>query len=171
VRQKLKQAVEGETRCRVIGFGDMSVEEVARETGLSLRQAELAKQREYSETVKIEGDKGSVKRVIKKIEEAGLNCVFGGRFYGVTAGSDKGKAVKVLTELFKLNLGKMITVGIGDNDSDLPMLSTVDMPMLVQVRRYGWRKLKLRNIRKVKGVGPEGWSAAVGELLADKDKK
>jgi mannosyl-3-phosphoglycerate synthase len=171
VRQKLKQAVEGETRCRVTGFGDMSVEEVARETGLSLKQAELAKQREYSETIKIEGDKGSVKRVIKKIEAAGLNCVFGGRFYGVTAGSDKGKAVKVLTELFKLNVGKIMTVGIGDNDSDLPMLSMVDMPILVQVRRYRWRKLKLRNIRKVKGVGPEGWSAAVSELLTDQAKK
>jgi mannosyl-3-phosphoglycerate synthase len=171
VRRKLNRAVEGETRCRVIGFGDMSVEKVALETGLSLRQAELAKQREYSETIKIEGDKKGIKRVIKKLEEVGLNCVFGGKFYGVTAGSDKGKAVKILAELFKLNLGKIMAIGIGDNDSDLPMLSMTDLPMLVQVRRHQWRKLKLRNIRKVKGVGPEGWSAAVSELLADKAKK
>lgn len=167
VRRKLKKAVEEETGCRVIGFGDMSVEEVARETGLSLRRAELAKQREYSETVKIEGDKKRVNKVIKKIEQAGLNCVFGGRFYGVTAGSDKGKAVKVLAELFKLNLGKIMAIGIGDNDSDLPMLSMVDLPILVQVQRNRWRKLKLRHVRKVRGVGPEGWSAAVRELVAN----
>jgi len=161
VRRKLTKAVEGETGCRVIGFGDMSVEEVARQTGLSLTLAEFAKQREYSETAKIEGNKKDIDRVVKKIEQAGLNCVFGGRFYGVTEGSDKGKAVKVLTELFKLNMGKIKAIGIGDTDSDLPMLAVMDMPILVQEQRNRWRKLKLRNVRKVKGVGPEGWSAAV----------
>jgi mannosyl-3-phosphoglycerate phosphatase len=34
------------------GFGDMNVEEVARLTGLGMELARLAKQREYSETVK-----------------------------------------------------------------------------------------------------------------------
>jgi mannosyl-3-phosphoglycerate synthase len=165
VRQKLKKVIEGETGCRVIGFGDMSVEEVARETGLSLTRAELAKQREYSETVKIEGDKKGVDRVIKKIEQAGLNCVFGGRFYGVTAGSDKGKATKILAELFKLNQGRIMTIGIGDNDSDLPMLAVVDLPTLVQVQHNRWQKLKLKHVRKVKGVGPEGWSVAVRGLV------
>jgi mannosyl-3-phosphoglycerate synthase len=170
VRLKLKKAIEGETGCVVKGFGDMSVEEVARETGLSLTRAELAKQREYSETVKIEGNKKDVDRVVKKIEQAGLNCPFGGRFYGVTAGSDKGRAVKILSELFKLNLGKVMTMGIGDNDSDLPMLSMVDLPILVQVQRSRWIKLGLKRIHKVKGVGPQGWSMAIRGLVQGEAK-
>jgi len=109
-------------------------------------------------------------KVIKKIEQAGLNCPFGGRFYGVTAGSDKGKAVKILTELFKLNFGKIMAIGIGDNDSDLPMLSMVDLPILVQVQRNRWRKLKLKRLHKVKGVGPEGWSIAIRGLVQEEAK-
>jgi mannosyl-3-phosphoglycerate synthase len=170
VRRKIKKALEGETACVVKGFGDMSAEEVARETGLSLTYAELAKEREYSETVKIEGNKKDVERVVKKIERAGLNCPFGGRFYGVTAGSDKGKAVKVIIELFKLNFGKIMTIGIGDNDSDLPMLALMDLPTLVQVEGNKWRKLKLKHLHKVKGVGPEGWSIVVRGLLSDELK-
>jgi mannosyl-3-phosphoglycerate synthase len=108
--------------------------------------------------------------VVKKIEQAGLNCPFGGRFYGVTAGSDKGRAVKILSELFKLNLGKVMTMGIGDNDSDLPMLSMVDLPILVQVQRSRWIKLGLKRIHKVKGVGPQGWSMAIRGLVQGEAK-
>ena len=167
VRRKVKKIVEEETGCRFIGFDDMSVEEVARETGLSLVSAEFAKQREYSATIKIEGDKKGVNLALKKIKQAGFSCTFGGRFYEVTAGSDKGRAVKVLAELFKLNLGKIMTVGIGDNESDVPMLAVVDLPILVQSHRRRWTKLKLRNIHKIKGVGPEGWSMAIRELVTD----
>lgn len=167
VRRKIKKIVEEETGCRFIGFDDMSVEEIARETGLSLVSAEFAKQREYSATIKIEGDKKGVNLALKKIKQAGFSCTFGGRFYEVTAGSDKGRAVKVLSELFKLNLGKIMTVGIGDNESDVPMLEVVDLPALVQSHRRRWTKLKLRNIRRVKGVGPEGWSMAIRELVSD----
>jgi len=165
VRRKVKKIVEEETGCRFIGFDDMSVEEVARETGLSLISAKFAKQREYSATIKIEGDKKEVNLALKKIKEAGFSCTFGGRFYEATAGSDKGKAVKVLTELFKLNLGKIMTIGIGDNESDVPMLAVVDLPTLVRGQNNRWTKLKLRNIHKIKGVGPEGWSMAIKELV------
>jgi mannosyl-3-phosphoglycerate synthase len=167
VRRKIKKIVEEEAGCRLIGFDDMTVEEVARETGLSLVSAEFARQREYSVTIKIEGDKKGVNLALKKIKQAGFSCTFGGRFYEVTAGSDKGRAVKALTELFKLNLGRIITVAIGDNESDEPMLAAVDMPALVQNHRHRWMKVKLRNVLKVKGVGPEGWSLAVRKLAAD----
>jgi mannosyl-3-phosphoglycerate synthase len=167
VRRKIKKIVEEEAGCRFTGFDDMSVEEIARETGLSLVSAEFAKQREYSVTIKIEGDKKSVNQALKKIKQAGFSCTFGGRFYEVTVGSDKGRAVKALTELFKLNLGKIMTVGIGDNESDEPMLAAVDLPALVQSHRHRWTKLKLRNVLKVKGVGPEGWSLAISKLAAD----
>jgi mannosyl-3-phosphoglycerate synthase len=163
VRQKLKGIVE-EAGCRFIGFDDMSVEEVARETGLSLVGAEFAKQREYSATIKIEGDKKGVRLALRKIKQAGFSCTFGGRFYEVTAGTDKGKAVKVLTEMLKLNLGKIMTVGIGDNENDLPMLEMVDLPVLVRGRNKRWSKMKLRKLYRVKGVGPEGWSMAAREL-------
>jgi mannosyl-3-phosphoglycerate synthase len=112
----------------------MTVEDVAKETGLGLKMASLAKQREYSETVTIKGSKRAVEAVFDQIKKAGLLCTFGGRFYEVTGGNDKGKAVKILLELYKMNYGNVMSFGIGNNVNDLPLLSQTDFRMLVQGR-------------------------------------
>jgi len=44
------------------------------------------------------------------------------------------------------------------------MLASVDLPMLVQGKGNRWRKVKVKNIKKIKGVGPEGWRKAIMEL-------
>jgi len=127
--------------------------------------AELAKKREYSETIIIEGNKKSLKSVLETVKEAGLCCTFGGKFYEVYQGADKGKAVKNLVELFKLNFGDVYTIGIGDSPNDEEMLAAVDLPILVQTVNNHWNKLKVKNLRHVTGIGPEGWAKAVSELL------
>jgi mannosyl-3-phosphoglycerate synthase len=148
------------------GFGDMSVEDIAKETGLSLKLAAFAKQREYSETLKVEGSRRTVETVLNEISKAGLVFIRGGRFYEVTGGNDKGKAVKTLLEVFKLNYGDVTSFGIGDSLGDLPLLTNVDHPMLVQGVDKRWQKLDIRNLERVKGVGPEGWSRAVELVLS-----
>jgi predicted mannosyl-3-phosphoglycerate phosphatase (HAD superfamily) len=70
-------------------------------------------------------------------------------------------------ELFRLNFGEVITISIGDSENDEGMLATVDIPMLVQRADNRWNKLKIRNLQRVKGVGPEGWSNAVEKLLVE----
>lgn len=165
VRQKLKKAEE-ESGCRIIGFGDLSVEEVAQRTGLNLKFAELAKQREYDETFEIGADKIKMQSVLNKIEEVGLSYVHGGRFYDAMGGNDKGKAVKILAELFKQKFGEIRSIGIGDSSNDMPMLAVVDIPLLVQRPGNRWEELEIANIYHVRGVGPEGWSEAVKELVA-----
>ena len=59
VRRKLKSLCD-KCEARITCFGDLSTEEVAKVTGLNLRMAELAKQRAYSETLIIEGNKRAV---------------------------------------------------------------------------------------------------------------
>ncbi len=147
-------------------FGDMSVEEIAKETGLSLKLAAFAKQREYSETLKIQGSSRVVEMVLNEIKRAGLVSIRSGRFYEVTGGNDKGKAVRVLLEVYKLNYGNIISFGIGDSMGDLPLLVSVDHPMLVQGADKRWQKLDIRNLERVKGIGPEGWSHAVELMLS-----
>ena len=166
VRQKLKRANE-EAGGHIVGFGDMSVEDIARETALNLKSAELVKQREFSETIKIKGDRKSISIALSSIKNSGLSCTFDGKFYEVMGGNDKGKAVQILTALFKLNFSESTTVGIGDDESDLPMLASVDLPILVQGQSKRWKKVKVKNIRRVKGIGPEGWSNAMKELVAE----
>ncbi len=145
-------------------FGDLSVEDVARETGLGLKAAEAAKTREYSETMKLQGGRQAVEFLLGELKKADLTYAFGGRFYTVSGGNDKGKAVKILTELYKLNYGAVVSTGVGDSDNDAPMLKMVDRPMLVQNREQRWAKVKVPQVAFVKGVGPEGWSLALANL-------
>jgi predicted mannosyl-3-phosphoglycerate phosphatase (HAD superfamily) len=80
-------------------------------------------------------------------------------------GSDKGKAVKILNELFKLNFDKITTFGVGDGDNDIPMLNSVDYPLLVQNSDRHWRKMKIKGLVKIKAIGPQGFSLAVKQSI------
>ena len=174
VRQLLGKVIE-EGGFHFRGFGDMSDEEVAEETGLDIESAKLAKQREYDETVVIASPSadgkqshitsGEIDKFLQKIEQAGLNWTHGGRFYGVMGDNDKGKAVKIVTGLYREMWDEIETIGLGDSLNDLPMLSTVDIPILVQKRDYTWENIDVPNLHKVQGVGPEGWSRAIKEIF------
>jgi len=163
IRQKLKR-VQKETGIKIVGFGDMSIEEITRETALNLRLAEFIKQREYSEIIKIEGNRKEIESVLKKIKESGLSYTTRGKLYEIKSGNDEGKAVQVLAALFKMNFGDVSTMGIGDDESNMAMLATVDLPVLVQGQGNRWRKVRVKNIKKIKGIGPKGWSKAIKEL-------
>ena len=49
--------------------------------------------------------------------------------------------------------------------NDLPMLSLVDIPISMQKRDYSWEETNLPRLRKIQGVGPEGWSRAIVEIF------
>jgi mannosyl-3-phosphoglycerate phosphatase len=170
VREELKR-IETEAGCHIKGFEDMSAEEIAKDTGLNLRFAALAKQREYDETFKIEDTQEKIEAVLDKIEEAGLTHTHGGKYYSAMAGNDKGKAARILIELFRRKLGKMETIGIGDSENDISMLKAVDIPVLVQKPESLWEEMNLANIHKVEGVGPQGWSRAIHELVGGLNRR
>ncbi|MFO7996623.1 MAG: bifunctional mannosyl-3-phosphoglycerate synthase/mannosyl-3 phosphoglycerate phosphatase [Dehalococcoidia bacterium] len=170
VRNRLKELRE-KRELKIICFGDLTTEEVSKVTGLNLMMAALAKQREYTETVITEGDKKQVQSTLAAIKEAGLDYTFGGKFYEVCLGGDKGKAVKILMELFKLNFGDAYTIGIGDSLNDFEMLAAVDLPILVQTADKHWNKLNVKNLKRVPGVGPEGWARAASELLGGSSQR
>lgn len=147
------------------GFGDMTAEDVVREADLDIESAKLAKQREYSETVKFDAPGEEIDKALEKIKEAGLNWVHGGRFYDVMGNNDKGKAVRIVSSLYYKLWGEVKTIGIGDSFNDLPMLSVVDIPILVQKGDYVWENMDLPQLRKVQGIGPEGWSRAMKQIF------
>lgn len=80
-------------------------------------------------------------------------------------GNNKGRAIKILSELHKLNFGEVITIGIGDSENDLAMLAAVDKPRLVQISKNRWANIKVPNLKRVRGIGPKGWSRAVRDLI------
>ncbi len=147
----------------ITGFGDMSVEEVARDTGLSLEEARMAKEREYDEAFIFSGDEEGLKRAIKK---AGLRWTKGGRYWHIMGNNDKGKAVRILTGLFAKKLGSVQTVGLGDSLNDLPMLEAVEIPILVQKKDGSYdARVDVPGLIKTDAPGPEGWAKAVRSLF------
>ncbi|HXZ29866.1 MAG TPA: mannosyl-3-phosphoglycerate phosphatase, partial [Dehalococcoidia bacterium] len=164
--RRLLTRIGKENGIRFEGFRNMSAVEVAEITGLGLESARLAKQREYDEPVKFDssGEK-DVGNFLAKLGEAGLDWSYGGRLYHVMGGGGKGKAVEVLSGLYRKMWGKVRTVGLGNGLNDLPMLSQVDIPILVQKRDHSWEDINLPRLRKVQGVGPEGWSKAIAEVF------
>jgi mannosyl-3-phosphoglycerate synthase len=164
VKLRLKE-VEEKTGVKIPGFTEMTTEEIALATGLSLKAAEKAKQREYSETLVLEGDDCQKNRILQAVKQAGLDYIFGGKFYEVSIGNDKGKAVKILVELYKLNFGEVFTIGIGDSKNDYPMLLAVDDPYLVLGIDGNWTDMQIESLTKVGYIGPEGWSHVVRQLL------
>ena len=158
--ERLKQ-LSRQHKLTITGFGDMTPAEIARLTGLDLASAKLAQKREYEETLNLEGE--DIDSILPKIAAAGLTWNRG-RLYGISGGNNKGRATKILIKLFRQKLGRIKTIGIGDNPNDLPMLAEVDFPVLVQKPGHGWEEIDLPGLYRVKGEGPRGWIRAIREL-------
>jgi mannosyl-3-phosphoglycerate phosphatase len=152
--------------CRIRGFGDMTVEEVAERMGLSSSDALLAKQREYDEPFIIESAPPPVDAIRHKAEARGLRCTSGGRFYHLMGPSDKGLACRYLIDCYRRRYGAITTVAIGDSFNDLPMLAVVDRPVLVQ-RTDGTYdpNITLPNLFREQGIGPMGWNQGILTVL------
>ncbi len=145
----------------VIGFNDMSFKEVAKDTGLSLNQAKLAKKREFDEAFKIKKKKDE-KKIFRTIKKYNLNYTKGGRYCHLMGKNNKGKAVKILSNLLKKKFKKIKTIGIGDSENDFEMLDNTDISYLVQRPNGSYASEKYK---KAKGIGPLGWNNAVKEVL------
>lgn len=165
IRRILKEISENNNMA-IYGFGDMDAAQIASLTGLDVAQARLAKMREYEETLNLTGSEPEIRLSLSKIEEAGLKWSKGGRFYSVGGGTNKGRAVSILARLFKRKLGQLKTIGVGDSLNDVPMLAEVDVPVLVKKPGNYWEKIELKNLRRIEGVGPQGWVKAIRELTA-----
>jgi len=152
---------------RLKGFSDMTAEEVAAMTGLSKAQAVRAMNRDFSEPFLYLDDEDKLDLLEKKAHERGLRLTRGGRFFHLIGqGADKGSAVELLIESFRLMRSHLISVALGDSLNDLPMLQKVDAPFLVQ-RPGGVYDPDVRfpGLRFVPGVGPKGWNRAILDFL------
>jgi mannosyl-3-phosphoglycerate phosphatase len=116
----------------VVGFSDMSVEQVATECRLPLLRARLAKLREYVEAFRFV-DRTSEKRVrlLKALTAAGLRCASRGEYEYVGAVPDSGGAVKLLRNLYRQSHGAVHTMGLADAYGDEELLSLTDSQVIV----------------------------------------
>jgi mannosyl-3-phosphoglycerate phosphatase len=157
---------------KVVGFSDMSIEELAQDCGLSPLEARLAKMREYDEAFRILDAGPAVQsRLFNGLHKLGLRCTRGGRYHHVTGVADKGQAVRRLKALYKENWGSVTTIGLGDSLNDLSLLQAVDVPIVVRNPATHTSARLLRKVplaRQTSLPGPRGWNEAVLKVLFNK---
>jgi mannosyl-3-phosphoglycerate phosphatase len=170
VVDRLHHAAE-RLRIEVVGFSDMSVEEVARECHLPLMQARLAKLREFDEPFRIVGSQpGALAQLSRALKAVRLNRIGGGRFEHACGAVDKGTAVGLLAALYERALGSCLTLGLGDALNDVCFLRKMDVPVIVRNGDGGAASLVLEQVPAAtvtRSQGSEGWSQAVLEIVDD----
>lgn len=158
-------------RIPVIGFSDLTVEDVARLCGLSLLQARLAKFREYDEPFRILDSSPSARsRLLRALHRQGLRCTRSSRFDHLTGQTDKGVAVARLRGLYDRAAGeRVVAIGLGDSPSDLPLLRAVDLPIIVQndeAEASGRLLQKIPTARLTSAHGASGWTEGIDATIA-----
>lgn len=156
---------------RLRGFGDLTIEEVAHLTGLSVAEALPATQREYDEPFVVDGESVTWNRLVEAVRTRGLQCTRGGRFYHLMGTNDKGLASSRLMSwyqrLAERDGQQVVTIGLGDSLNDHPMLAVVDYPVLVQRPDGSYDPdVQLPHLIRADGVGPVGWNRSLTALLS-----
>jgi mannosyl-3-phosphoglycerate phosphatase len=157
---------------RVVGFGDLKTKQIASMFGLPYKEARWAKQRDYDEPFYfLDGiEPRKIRAIQREFKRRGLNLTKGGRFFHLMGQNDKGKAVGLLTKMYRRDWETdFLTVGLGDSLNDLPMLKAVDVPVLVRQKHSTYDKevLQRLKVRKARGIGPAGWNQAVLDLMSE----
>jgi len=150
---------------RFRGVADISIRELSNIAKLSTESAKEMAHREYGETI-LQIEKKDLDRLTRIARERNLSLIHGGRFFDVTMGNDKGKAVEILVDLFKKKYDYNVTFfGVGDSENDASMLELMDHPLLVQKYDGSWSNIRVNRIIKVPGIGPKGWALAYNDIF------
>jgi mannosyl-3-phosphoglycerate phosphatase len=153
-------------RFNLKGFGDLSAEEIELLTGLSPEQAELAKQREFTEPFLV-ADDTIIDEIARMAAPRGYKITSGGRFFHLIGRrQDKGRAVRQCMHIFFKNTdGGLVTIGLGDSANDIAMLKSVDIPILLPHHDGTYEDIDLFNLIKADHPGSKGWNDAILDAL------
>jgi mannosyl-3-phosphoglycerate phosphatase len=154
---------------RVRSFGAINAKDIVELTGLTRQQVQAAAQREYDEPFLID-EPNRESMLATALRMKGFTVTRGERFFHLTRGSDKGKAARLLTELYRRDGGSWVPVGLGNSANDLALLLAVERPILIRNPDRSWDSTitqSIPGIRKTMSIGPEGWAESVEKLLAE----
>jgi mannosyl-3-phosphoglycerate phosphatase len=160
----------------VAGFHHMSLREIADNTGLRPRSAELARAREFDEPFYFTStDEKSITRFMEAAHERGFDTRRDTTFWHLSARCDTARAVRTLAKLFRdATHIKLRLVGIGGSKIDLPWLRTLDHAILLQDSREAASASERPEVDPrgtkaiVMGDAPAaaGWNKAVLDIIS-----
>ncbi|CAA6827046.1 MAG: HAD-IIB family hydrolase [uncultured Thiotrichaceae bacterium] len=144
------------------GFSEMTPEQVAECTGLTLEKAERAKCRQFSEPLLWEDSDESLRRFGDCVAPYQLQVIRGGRFVHLLGLSDKGDALAFLSDYYrKLWQSTVQTMALGDGQNDVPLLERSDRPVVIRSPVNAIPGVNHNNVQITEACGPVGWNQAV----------
>ncbi|MDO6488113.1 HAD-IIB family hydrolase [Colwellia sp. 6_MG-2023] len=151
------------------GFSTLTDAELAEITGLSLADANRAKQRQFGEPIHWLGDETTKKQFIEHMLDLGANVVQGGRFIHIGDYCDKGQALIWLAEQYREHYNSsIVTIALGDGENDNSMLEAADFAVQIRSPVHEFPTLyRQYQTTKTKSYGPEGWAEAIQQLLSN----
>jgi mannosyl-3-phosphoglycerate phosphatase len=153
----------------IVGFADLTIEDVARELGVTTVEAQLAKLREYTELIRIADENEARRsRVLNALRRRGLRCQPTGRHHLVTATRDRAESLLTLRALWRHAWGEPHVAGFGDSEDDVIWLRHADVAVIVQNDRTGAPSRavsKLPTAHVTRSPGRHGWSDAIFECI------
>jgi predicted mannosyl-3-phosphoglycerate phosphatase (HAD superfamily) len=154
---------------KMVGFSELTIEEVARELGVPIVEAQLAKLREYTELFRFVDEPDSTRsRLMKALRRRGLRCWRVGTHYLAGATQDRAESLDALKAMWAQAWGDPLVIGFGDSEDDVAWLRQANIAVFVQNDRCGVpaRVLsKLPTVQVTRSPGRAGWSEAIFEFV------
>ena len=149
------------------GFHDWSAEDVCQQTSLSLKGAELAKKREYSEPGIWTGSQDELVLFQQYLSDNGLRAQQGGRFLTISFGAGKVDRMNEIKDSLFPNNPNVTSVALGDAPNDIQMLEHADIGFVMtnSSNQDLFAPDKPDHISYSTKSGPHGWNACVLNLF------
>ncbi|MBD3821776.1 MAG: HAD-IIB family hydrolase [Thiotrichales bacterium] len=146
------------------GFGDWTVAEVMNKTGLKVKEAALAKEREVTEPIIWKDSPEALEQFEIELEKEDLILKKGGRFYHVMGKHDKADAMQFLVNKEYFSCGSLCKIiALGDSDNDLAMLNYADTAVVLPAA--SGERLEVAGAIYVEEHAPLGWVKAVESIV------
>jgi mannosyl-3-phosphoglycerate phosphatase len=149
----------------IIGFSDMSIQDVAHTCDLSLAQARLAKLREYDEPFRVlSSEPSAYSRVCQALKRLGFRCFLHESFHHASSVPDKAQSLTLLTSLYRADAGRVLTIGLAQEASEVCLLRAVDIPLVLYSDKADSTRLG-RKVPTARFVDAGAWCQAVLQLV------
>ena len=162
--EKLKGRFTGQFK----HFYNMSNQEIINATGLTLKQAKLATNREYGEPILWLGNDSAKMEFVQAIEALGAKPLQGGRFLHLSDECDKGKALLWLTEQFQIDreIEQCTSIALGDGQNDIAMLEAASIAVRILSPANPPPTLaRPTNVYTSQAYGPSGWTECLEQII------
>jgi mannosyl-3-phosphoglycerate phosphatase len=156
----------------VVRFSEMSAREIASNSGISPKEAELCRQREFSEIFFFTGEADRAAARFSEIARAqGWEAITGNPFWQLRALVRRNGelAPEYLMGLYRKSFrSKLRSVSIGTRAEDLHLLSGTDIPVVLPQRPGVFDEAilsRLPQVRRGDQAGPAGWAQAIRKIV------